>query len=490
MKPIRFNTIAKIEYAWWALLSSAFAILGTALDRGVISVVLPDIAEDFSSDIPTAQWVIVIYLLVLTALLLPMGRLSDAVGKKRVIILGLLIFSFGGVVCCFSQTFPLLLTGRISQGIGGAMVQGTSFAIAVAAFGEGQRGKAVGLVMIFVGLGSIAGPAVGGFAASLAGWRSVFILTSAITGAGAILATAVLRDERSSTDSSDSKFDWIGSLLFISSLGSLLTGITMAIRSTWSPLPTAVGICSALIFGFFYVIRSLRAQSPLFDVRLFKSPLFACSVAAILLGFIGTSAANFLLPFYLKYGLGYSPREVGIVFVPAAAAMSILSPFSGKLSDVHGTKLFASGGLFISTIGLLSLSALNLSSHGWMPLLAMIPVTAGLGIFYGPNNSATLSVAKNEVHGSVIGLINLVRNSGNLIAIPVSTIIVTAVMSSLGYAPDLSEVTYNSDKNIIGSFVSGMRVAFLILAGITFLGSMLSFYDNKLPTHKTHPYGA
>ena len=280
------------------------------------------------------------------------------------------------------------------------MIQGTSFAIAVAAFGEGQRGKAVGLVMIFVGLGSIAGPAVGGFAASLAGWRSVFVLTSAITGASAILATAVLRDERSSTDSSDSKFDWIGSLLFISSLGSLLTGITMAIRSTWSPLPTAVGICSALIFGFFYVIRSLRAQSPLFDVRLFKSPLFACSVAAILLGFIGTSAANFLLPFYLKYGLGYSPREVGIVFVPAAAAMAILSPFSGKLSDVHGTKLFASGGLFISTIGLLLLSALNQSSHGWMPLLAMIPVTAGLGIFYGPNNSATLSVAKDEAHGS------------------------------------------------------------------------------------------
>ena len=125
------------------------------------------------------------------------------------------------------------------------------------------------------------------------------------------------------------------------------------------------------------------------------------------------------------------------------------------------------------------MSSLNESSARWLPYLAIIPATAGMGAFYGPNNSATLSQSEEKTQGSVIGLINLVRNSGNLISIAVSVIIVSTIMGSMGYTADLSAVTYGSDSGLISSFVSGMRTSFMILAGLTLAGAAMSFFDDS-----------
>ena len=190
-------------------------------------------------------------------------------------------------------------------------------------------------------------------------------------------------------------------------------------------------------------------------------------------------SALFLLPFYLKYVQGLDPREIGIVFVPAAVCMAIAGPLSGRMSDKFGNRYFTVGGLIISTIGLLMMSSLNESSVRWLPYLAIIPATVGTGVFYGPNNSATLSQSDEKTQGSVIGLINLVRNSGNLIAIAVSVIIVSTIMGPLGYTADLSAVTYDSDPGLISSFIFGMRTSFLILAGLTLAGAVMSFFDDS-----------
>ena len=132
-----FKTFSGVEYSWLAFVSSALSILGTVLDRGATNIVLPNISEEFSSDLPTVQWASIVYLLMLATFLLPMGRLSDVIGKKKVIVAGLMIFTAGGILSAISPTFFVLLGGRVMQGIGGAMIQGTSFSIAVGAFGSG-----------------------------------------------------------------------------------------------------------------------------------------------------------------------------------------------------------------------------------------------------------------------------------------------------------------------------------------------------------------
>ena len=149
------NSPKKTSHSPWLAFSvAALSIMGSALDRGASNVILPDIAAEFGSDIPTAQWINTTYLLMVAALLLPMGRLTDILGSKKVIVSGLIVFAFGGIGSSVAPSIEILLAGRVLQGIGGAMIQGTAFIIAIAAFGEGQRGKAVGLVLIFVGLGT------------------------------------------------------------------------------------------------------------------------------------------------------------------------------------------------------------------------------------------------------------------------------------------------------------------------------------------------
>lgn len=466
---------------WLAFSVAALAIMSSALDRGASNVILPNIAEEFVSDIPTAQWINTTYLLMVAALLLPMGRLTDILGSKKVIVSGLIVFLFGGIASALSPSIEILLSGRVLQGIGGAMVQGTAFIIAISAFGERQRGKAVGLVLIFVGLGNVAGPTVGGLVTTYAGWRSVFIVTSLVSAAGALLAFLAL-DSHRTNQISNSKFDWYGATLCVSTLSSLLAGIAMTAHFGWSLIPLSV-IALSLVSGGLFVWRGLVTDSPILDLQLFRRPIFGLSILSNLICFVGMSSALFLLPFYLKYVQGYPPDKVGSVFIPAAACMAIVSPLSGRLSDRFGTRIFTVGGSLLVTIGLIILSTLDESSNGLLPYIAMIPISAGMGAFYGPNNSAILAVTPTSNQSAVVGFINLIRNSGSLIAIPIAATIVTLVMSSMGFEANLSAVNYGSETELISSFIKGMRISFAIFTSATLIGMILSL----CPTPKIIP---
>ena len=469
------------SYRYLALTSSAISILATALDRGAVNIVLPNISERFSTDIPTVQWVSIIYLLLVAVMLLPMGRLSDIVGKKQVIVAGLITFTVGGLLCSISPYFWTLLFGRLMQGIGGAMIQGTSFLIVVDSFGEEQRGKSVGLVLIFVGIGNILGPAIGGTLASIAGWRSVFVFTSLITTIGVFLASTTLRNESHNKEKIEG-LDWIGTLFCILMLIFLLLGITMTTQTYFGFLNSYIFYAGSFLSVLLFIWRSLNTENPILEIRLFSKPIFALSVIANLLCFIGMGSVLFLLPFYLRYVQGLDPIEVGSVFIPAAITMSIISPISGRLSDRFGNNFFTTGGLISCAIGLSILATLDETSPIWLPYIGVIPASAGMGAFYGPNNSATLSQSNEKTQGAVIGFINLVRNSGNLISIPISVVLVTAIMESMGFRPDLSIVTDNADPDLLKSFIKGMNVSFLVLAATTSLGAVISLYRPKTLT--------
>ena len=309
-----FKTFSGVEYSWLAFVSSALSILpwhGFRQRRNKHST-----PKHFGrvlfrpSYSPMAS---IVYLLMLATFLLPMGRLSDVIGKKKVIVAGLMIFTAGGILSAISPTFFVLLGGRVMQGIGGAMIQGTSFSIAVGAFGSDQKGRAVGLVLIFVALGNIAGPAVGGLVASVAGWRSVFIFTSVVTAISGLMAAIVLREDENTHIVSDN-FDWFGTLMCVLGLGFMLSGIAIASRSEWPLYISFIFIFASLLIMTAFVWWSLRITSPVLDVKLFARPLFTLSIASNLLCFIGMGAALFLLPFYLKYVQGFGPGEIGRCF--------------------------------------------------------------------------------------------------------------------------------------------------------------------------------
>jgi MFS family permease len=215
------------------------------------------------------------------------------------------------------------------------------------------------------------------------------------------------------------------------------------------------------------------------DVRLFKRRLFSVGVAASYLSFVGMNSVRFLMPFYLQAVLGFSPGKVGLIMVPAATMMIVTGPVSGRLSDRFGVRPFTMGGMAVSMSGLLLLSTLTPSSSYWLAIAGMVVQSFGMGIFSPPNSSSILSAVEQSKYGVISGLLNLVRNAGNLTSIAVATAMVTAAMGSLGYAPSLAEVSADGDAGLIAAFTSGLRLAYLIMVVVLFVAMVASFFKGQ-----------
>ena len=444
-------------------------------DHGSVTVALPTISEHFGADLPTTQWVVIGYTLTISALLLPMGRLADIAGRKRIYLLGFLIFVFSGVAAGLSPNIPFLIIARLVQGVGAAMTQGTSMAMIVASFPSRERGRVLGLQMSIVGLGGIAGPAVGGLLVGELGWEWAFFGT-AIMGIVAILAALVVVDpvRSGAADRKGARFDWAGAGL---STGAL---VVFLMAMTWAPTlgygnPAIAGSFAVFVaFLAVFILHELRTLSPMMDVRLFQRRLFTLGVIASFLNFLGSQSSRFLIPFYLQAVLGLTPTQVGLIIVPGAACMMIAGPISGRLSDRFGWRWFTVGGMIVSIAGLLILATLRPDSSIALAMVGMIMQTAGIGVFNAPNNSSILSAVEPSKFGVITGFLNLIRNSGNLCSIAVATAIVTATMGSMGYEPSLASVSVGGGEGLLAAFTSGLRITYVAMAAVMMVGLVAS----------------
>ena len=465
------------RYKWLAFGVLAVGLFASVSDHGSVNVALPTIADHYLTDLPTAQWVIVGYALTISALLVPMGRLSDIVGRKRVYIAGFTIFVICGVLAGLSPNVLTLILAKVLQGVGAAMTQGTSMAMLLSAFPNEERGKALGLQMSVVGTGGIAGPALGGMLVSMLGWRSVFFGGAALGVVAVVAGIVVLEAHRATArDGERDSFDWIGAGLSTALLVTFLLGMTLGPRYGWLS-PTAF----AALFAFLgllalFVWWELRVESPMMELRLFRRRLFTLGVSASFTSFLGMSSIRFLMPFYLQAVKGYSPGQVGLIIVPSALCMAVLGPLSGRLSDRYGWRLFNVGGLLLSAAGLFILSTITVDSPLALVMSAMVLQSMGIGTFNAPNNSSILSTVEQSRYGTLSGFLNLVRNSANVTGIALVTAIVTASMASAGYEPNLSVVSEGSGRGLIASFTSGLRVAYLAMGVLIVAGVAMSWF--------------
>ena len=461
------------NYKYWVFGALAIGIFASVVDHGSVSVALPTIAAKFQTDLPTIQWVVIIYALTISALLLPMGRLSDLIGRQRVYIAGMVVLALGAVLAGISPALETLIPARIVQGVGAAMTQGTGMAIITSAFPANEKGRAIGLYMTMVGVGAIAGPAIGGISVDAFGWRVVFFLTLPLVAIGVAATAWVLRGVPEVRETVGARFDWWGAALSTGILVTLLLAMTTGNRAGWlSPLIITAFAGSAAMLGAF-IWWELRSSAPMLDLRLFKGKTFSLGVSAAFLTFLGSSAAMFLMPFYLQNILGYSPKAAGFIVVPGALCMAVLGSVSGVLSDRFGWRPFTVGGLACSATGLAILSRVTETSSLWMVVPAMMLMSSGMGIFYSPNSSSVMNAVGRAKYGVVSGFLNLVRNAANVSSIAIAIIIVTATMNSLGFEPDL-EAVRGGTEGVGHAFTVGLRYAFLVMMGMVLCAMTIS----------------
>ena len=474
------------RYQWWAFATIAVGLFLTVMDQSSISLALPRIADHFSADIPTVQWITLGYVLSISAWFLPVGRLSDLIGRKQVFVGGFLIMIGASLLGGTAQIFAVLLAARVIQAMGSAGIEGNGIGMIAEVFPDRDRGTALGLYMTVIGLGSISGPIVGGFLVSLLGWRSIFFATILVTLIALSLTVLVLKG-RASTQRGSAKeaaFDWLGAVLSSGALVVLLLAMTNGHELGWTSPLVAGGLVTAVVLFAGFCWWDLQATDPMLELDLFRNPVFSMGVAARFLSFVGTSAVQFLMPFYLVKGLGYRASQAGLMIVPSSICMAIMGPVSGRISDRVGTRWPTVTGMALSASAMFLFSQLTVDSHWSMVTIGMILSGAGMGTFFVPNSSALLSSLSKDKFGALSGFLNLTRTGANVIGIALATTIVTMTMGSLGFEPNLTAVSDSGGNEAFLAFVSGMNKAFLVSGGLVVAALILSWLRGETQLEK------
>ena len=476
------STLAQsANYKWWAFGAVSMGTFANVVTYGSTGVALPTIAEHFGTDLPTAQWVVIGQVLAISALLLPMGRLSDIVGRKQVYLTGMVIFILSAALAGSSPNIMMLIFSKVLEGSGQAMTQGTSIAIVTSLFATNERGKALGTHMSIVGAGSLTGPALGGLLVSGLGWRWIFYF-NILTGLLAIIAVLIVLEKRLfHQEGQRPKFDWLGAALSTGMLLTFLLAISNGYRSGWASPPIVAALLSFVGLLGAFIWWELRTPAPMLDLRVFESKLFSLGVSAAAIAHLGSGSALFLIPFYLQSVLGYSPGQVGLILVPKALATVIVGPVSGRLSDRYGWRIFNVGGLALAAMGMFLLARADETSSLGFVMAAMLIAFLGTATFMSPNTNSIISTVEQRRLGIVSALINLVRNSAQVIGIAVATTIVVATMASMGFESNLGVVSEASDPGVLHAFTSGLRTVFVVMGGLLLLGMVVSAIKGGQP---------
>ncbi len=460
------------NHKWWVYAAVAFGTYLTVVDQAGVSIALPVISEEFSRDIPTVQWIYLAYVLTTASMFMPVGRLADIIGRRKVFLLGWVINMIGAAVGGFAPVFPIVVIGKVIQGIGVAGIQGNGMAIISSNFPESERGKSIGLYTAIIGSGLTSGPTIGGLLVHFVGWRAVFLANIPLGVIALFLALLAFKPMVPSSGAAASwrNFDWVGAGLSAGAFLGLLMGMSNGHRFGWSSPPIIISFTASVLLFSAFIWWQMRNSHPMLNLGLFRSWRFSMGASARFLNFFASSSVAFLMPFFIIQVMGYSPFRAGLIFAPGALCMGLLGPLSGYLSDRFGSRAIATAGQAFEAAALLSLSRISADSSTGYVLMCLVLAGIGSGLFNAANGTTIMSDQPQSNFGIVAALLNVIRTSANITGIAVATTVVTIIMTSFGHQPRLDVIS----EGAYDAFVSGLNRAYLIGGSILLFSMLLS----------------
>ena len=440
-----------------ALVVATLASFLTPFMGSATNVALPAIGREMALDAVALSWVATAYLLSAAVFLVPFGKLADIHGRKRVFVVGLLVYTATSALCAFAPSFPFLLAGRVAQGIGGGMIFGTGVALLTSIFPPGKRGLALGVNVAAVYLGLSLGPPLGGLLTQQLGWRSVF-LANVVLGAGAAaLAAWGLRGEWK--ESPGDRLDGKGAVLYGAGLCVLMYGL--------GQLPAARGAGLALlglVLLAAFVAWERRAAYPLLEMALFaQNRVFAFSNLAALINYAATFAVGFLLSLYLQSVRGLSAQATGALLAAQPLVQAGLSPFAGRLSDRVDPRLVASAGMGLIAVGLALLAFVGPATPAGFVVACLVLLGAGFGLFSSPNTNAVMASVERRSYGVASATLATMRLVGQMLSMGLASLVLAVFAGREAVGPGRA-----------GGFVAGMHVAFAVYALLCVAGVFAS----------------
>ena len=438
----------------WALASLSLSMLLSSLGTSIANVGLPTLAQAFNASFQQVQWVVLAYLLAITTLIVSVGRLGDIIGRRRLLLAGILLFTLASMLCGVAPTLWLLIAARAVQGLGAAVMMALTLAFVGETVSKAKTGSAMGLLGTMSAMGTALGPSLGGILIAGPGWRAIFFVSVPLGMLTFLLAHRYLPVDRREPKTDRPGFDLLGTLLLALTLAAYALAVTMG-RGSFGPLNMAL-LLAAAIGGGLFVRAEAKAASPLLRLAMFRDRRLSASLATSALVSTVMMATLVVGPFYLSRALGLDTARVGLILSSGPLAAALAGVPAGRMADRFGAPRMTLAGLIAIAAGCFILCM--------MPAMPGIPgiagyiapivvVTVGYALFMTANNTAVMADIRPDQRGVISGMLSLSRNLG----------LVTGA-SVMGAVFALASATADITTARPEAVASGMRTTFAVAA--------------------------
>ncbi|MCP2313741.1 MFS transporter [Kitasatospora paracochleata] len=435
----------------WALAGLALSMLLSSLGTSIANVALPTLARAFSASFQEVQWIVLAYLLAVTTLVVGAGRLGDLIGRRRLLLGGLLVFTAASALCGLAPGLGTLVAARAVQGLGAAVMTALTLAFVGDTVPRERIGRAMGLLGTVSAIGTALGPSLGGVLITGFGWRAVFLAAVPLGALTLLLAHRHLPADRPAAAGGRARFDLRGTALLALTLGAYALALTLG-RGRFGPLNAALLVAAGLGVALFARVEA-RTAAPLVRVGMFRDPALGAGLVMSALVSTVMMATLVVGPFHLSRALGLAPAAVGLAMSAGPLVSALSGVPAGRLVDRLGAGRTTVLGLCVNAAGCAALAVLpaRFGVAGYVgPLVA---VTAGYALFQAANNTAVLADVEAEHRGVVSGLLNLSRNLG----------LVTGT-SAMGAVFALASATSDVTAASPAAVATGTRTTFAVAA--------------------------
>ena len=400
----------RIPSVRWALTSLSLSMLLSSLGTSIANVGLPTLAQAFSASFQQVQWVVLAYLLAITTLIVSVGRLGDITGRRRLLLIGIFLFTAASVLCGVAPTLWLLIAARALQGLGAAIMMALAMAFVSETVPKTKTGSAMGLLGTMSAIGTALGPSLGGVLISGLSWRAIFLVNVPLGILTYFLAHRTLPADRRGPKTERAAFDTVGTLLLALTLAAYALAMTIG-RGNFGPLNMALLMAAAFGVGLF-VLAEARAASPLIRLAMFRDPVLSASLAMSALVSTVMMATLVVGPFYLSRALALNAALVGIVMSIGPITSMLIGVPAGRNVDRLGMPFMVIVGLIEMAVGLIALVVLPAMFGIVGYIAAIVLLSPGYQMFQAANNTAVMMNVHPDQRGVISGLLNLSRNLG------------------------------------------------------------------------------
>jgi EmrB/QacA subfamily drug resistance transporter len=394
----------------WALAGLSLSMLLSSLGTSVANVALPTLAQAFDASFQDVQWIVLAYLLAITTLVVSAGRLGDMIGRRRLLLIGLFVFSAASILCGIAPTLWMLIAARAAQGCGAAVMMALTMAFVGETVPRDRTGSAMGLLGTMSALGTALGPSLGGLLIAGFGWRAIFLVNLPLGLLTLFFVGRFVPGDRPGPQNGRAGFDSVGTLLLALALAAYALAMTLG-RGSFGAVNIALLAAAIVAIGLF-VLAEARAASPLIRLATFRDPVLDASLLASAMVSAVMMATLVVGPFYLARALGLDAVSVGLVVSVGPAVVALSGIPAGRIADRFGAQAMGVAGLAAIAAGSFIFAVMPMSSGVPGYIAPLVVITAAYALFQTANNTAVMAGVRPDRRGVVSGILNLSRNLG------------------------------------------------------------------------------